>query len=115
MRVTIIAGARPNFMKIVPVIHGIERENNAKAVVTVLDGITEETTVMGIHCMTLRENTERPETIIIATNELLGTDPKAIPPAFKTLLSGEWGKGSIPALWGRKNRRTNCNHLLALS
>src|SRR5690606_15000955 len=49
----------------------------AKAVVTDSGGITEETTVMGVPCMTLRDNTERPETINLGTNELLGTDPKA--------------------------------------
>jgi UDP-N-acetylglucosamine 2-epimerase (non-hydrolysing) len=65
---------------------------NAKAVVTDSGGITEETTVMGIPCMTLRDNTERPETIDIGTNELLGTDPKAIKPAMKKLFSGEWKK-----------------------
>jgi UDP-N-acetylglucosamine 2-epimerase (non-hydrolysing) len=49
--------------------------------------------------MTLRENTERPETISQGTNELLGTDPKNIPPALKRLFSDNWKKGSIPHLW----------------
>jgi UDP-N-acetylglucosamine 2-epimerase (non-hydrolysing) len=71
----------------------------AMAVVTDSGGITEETTVMGIPCMTLRDNTERPETITIGTNELLGTDPKAIRPAMEKLLSGNWKVGSIPPLW----------------
>lgn len=71
----------------------------AKAVVTDSGGITEETTVMGIPCMTLRDNTERPETIAEGTNELLGTDPKAIPPAMEKLFSGNWKKGRIPHLW----------------
>ncbi len=72
---------------------------HAKAVVTDSGGITEETTVMGIPCMTLRDNTERPETIKIGTNELLGTNPKAIKPAMEKLFSGEWKKGAIPELW----------------
>ncbi|MEO6837531.1 MAG: UDP-N-acetylglucosamine 2-epimerase (non-hydrolyzing) [Ginsengibacter sp.] len=72
---------------------------HAKAVVTDSGGITEETTVMGIPCMTLRNNTERPETITIGTNELLGTDPKAIQPAMEKLFSGGWKRGSIPKLW----------------
>ena len=54
---------------------------------------------MGIPCMTLRDNTERPETITIGTNELLGTDPKNIQPAMEKLFSGKWKKGSIPDLW----------------
>src|SRR5690606_37489919 len=57
----------------------------AKAVVTDSGGITEETTVMGVPCMTLRDNTERPETITEGTNELIGTDPKAIKPAMEKL------------------------------
>lgn len=74
----------------------------AKAVVTDSGGITEETTVMGVPCMTLRDNTERPETVTIGTNELLGTDPKAIAPAMKMLFSGEWKQGTIPHLWDGK-------------
>ncbi|RZL15939.1 MAG: UDP-N-acetylglucosamine 2-epimerase (non-hydrolyzing), partial [Pedobacter sp.] len=57
----------------------------AKLVVTDSGGITEETTVLGVPCITLRNNTERPETISIGTNELIGTDPKAIKPAFAKL------------------------------
>lgn len=74
----------------------------AKAVVTDSGGITEETTVMGVPCMTLRDNTERPETVTIGTNELLGTDPKAIAPAMKMLFSGKWKQGTIPHLWDGK-------------
>lgn len=72
---------------------------NAFGVITDSGGITEETTVMGIPCMTLRDNTERPETISIGTNELLGTNPKAIQPALEKLFSGNWKKGSIPEKW----------------
>jgi UDP-N-acetylglucosamine 2-epimerase (non-hydrolysing) len=78
---------------------------SAKAVVTDSGGITEETTVMGIPCMTLRDNTERPETITEGTNELLGTDPKAIQPAMEKLFSGNWKKGGIPHLWDGKTSK----------
>lgn len=71
----------------------------AKAVVTDSGGITEETTVMGVPCITLRDNTERPETCTVGTNELIGTDPAAVKPAMETLFAGEWKKGAIPALW----------------
>jgi UDP-N-acetylglucosamine 2-epimerase (non-hydrolysing) len=74
----------------------------SKAVITDSGGITEETTVMGIPCITLRDNTERPETITIGTNELIGTDPKAIKPAMEKLFSGNWKKGGIPELWDGK-------------
>ena len=72
------------------------------AVVTDSGGITEETTVMGVPCLTLRDNTERPETIIVGTNELIGTNPKNIAPALKILFDGEWKKGGIPELWDGK-------------
>lgn len=75
---------------------------NSKAVITDSGGITEETTVMGIPCITLRDNTERPETITIGTNELIGTDPNAIKPVLEKLFSGNWKKGSIPQLWDGK-------------
>ncbi|WP_420384927.1 non-hydrolyzing UDP-N-acetylglucosamine 2-epimerase [Roseivirga sp.] len=74
----------------------------ALAVVTDSGGITEETTVMGVPCMTLRDNTERPETCEIGTNELIGTDVNAIPSAMQKLLSGNWKKGGIPELWDGK-------------
>lgn len=75
---------------------------HAKAVITDSGGITEETTVMGIPCMTLRTSTERPETCTIGTNELLGTDPEAIRPAMEKLFSGNWKKGAIPEKWDGK-------------
>ena len=74
----------------------------SKAVITDSGGITEETTVLGVPCITLRNNTERPETVTIGTNELIGTDPKAIEPALKKLFEGNWKKGSIPFLWDGK-------------
>ncbi len=75
---------------------------NAKAVITDSGGITEETTVMGIPCLTLRDNTERPETVEIGTNELIGTNPAAIKPALDKLFAGNWKKGNIPELWDGK-------------
>lgn len=71
----------------------------AKAVITDSGGITEETTVMNVPCMTLRDNTERPETCSIGTNELVGTNPAAIAPAFEKLFSGNWKNGKIPERW----------------
>jgi len=71
----------------------------AKAVVTDSGGITEETTVMGVPCITLRDNTERPETCTIGTNELIGTNPDAVAPALNKLFAGQWKKGAIPPLW----------------
>lgn len=72
---------------------------HAKVVVTDSGGITEETTVMGVPCITLRDNTERPETCTIGTNRLIGTNPNAIKPALDALFAGEWQQGAIPPLW----------------
>ena len=72
---------------------------HSRAVVTDSGGITEETTVMGVPCITLRDNTERPETCTVGTNELIGTDPAAVKPALDKLYAGEWKKGAIPELW----------------
>jgi UDP-N-acetylglucosamine 2-epimerase (non-hydrolysing) len=75
---------------------------HAKGVITDSGGITEESTVMGVPCMTLRNNTERPETVTVGTNELLGTDPAALKPALDKLFAGKWKAGGIPELWDGK-------------
>lgn len=87
---------------------------NSLAVITDSGGITEETTVMGVPCITLRNNTERPETILVGTNELIGTDPKALKPALEKLFSGQWKKGSIPELWDGKTSNRIVEILLCL-
>lgn len=87
---------------------------NAKAVITDSGGITEETTVMGVPCLTLRDNTERPETITLGTNELIGTDPNNIKPALDILFSGTWKKGGIPPLWDGKTAERIVDEILKL-
>jgi UDP-N-acetylglucosamine 2-epimerase (non-hydrolysing) len=86
----------------------------AKAVITDSGGITEETTVMGIPCLTLRDSTERPETCTVGTNELLGTNPNAIKPAMDKLFAGQWKKGDIPELWDGKTAERITMHLTRL-
>jgi UDP-N-acetylglucosamine 2-epimerase (non-hydrolysing) len=79
---------------------------HALGVITDSGGITEETTVLGVPCLTLRDTTERPETVTIGTNELIGTDPCALGPALDRLFAGRWKKGAIPPLWdGRSGER----------
>ncbi len=78
----------------------------SKIVITDSGGITEETTVLGVPCMTLRNNTERPETITLGTNELLGTNPTAITPAMGRLFQDKWKKGTSPEKWdGNSGKR----------
>ena len=72
---------------------------HAKGVITDSGGITEETTVLGVPCLTLRDNTERPETVTIGTNELLGTNPIYLSAALARVKAGKWKKGAIPDKW----------------
>jgi UDP-N-acetylglucosamine 2-epimerase (non-hydrolysing) len=88
---------------------------HSMAVITDSGGITEETTVMGIPCITLRNNTERPETCTIGTNELIGTDPKNIKPALDKLFAGNWKKGGIPEKWDGKAAERIVDCLIAIS
>jgi len=79
---------------------------NAKAVITDSGGVTEEATVLGVPCVTLRDTTERPETVTIGTNELIGTDPARLKPALDRVFAGSWKEGGIPELWdGRTGPR----------
>ena len=85
---------------------------NSFAMLTDSGGITEETTVMNVPCITLRDSTERPETCEIGTNVLVGSDTKKIAKAFKTLLSGNWKQGQIPELWDGKAAQRITNYLV---
>ena len=75
---------------------------NSSGVITDSGGITEETTVLQIPCITLRDSTERPETVTQGTNELVGTNPDDLPAYMNKLLEGNWKQGNIPPLWDGK-------------
>ncbi len=74
----------------------------AKAVITDSGGITEEASIMNVPCLTLRDNTERPETISLGSNILVGTNPDNIAPAMKTLFAGNWKQAQEIPLWDGK-------------
>jgi UDP-N-acetylglucosamine 2-epimerase (non-hydrolysing) len=76
---------------------------NAKGVITDSGGVTEEASVMNVPCITLRDNTERPETITHGTNELVGTDPSLLEPYLKKLLSGNWKTYKGIPMWDGKS------------
>ena len=78
----------------------------AKVVVTDSGGIQEETTYLGVQCITVRENTERPVTVDIGTNHLVGTDSSAALNIFNIIINGEIKKGIIPPKWdGNSGKR----------
>lgn len=74
-------------------------QSNAMAVITDSGGIQEETTWLGKPCLTLRDTTERPVTVDVGTNVLLGSDPEALLPAVSKILDGRAKTGSVPELW----------------
>jgi UDP-N-acetylglucosamine 2-epimerase (non-hydrolysing) len=87
---------------------------HAKAVITDSGGITEEASVMGVPCMTLRDNTERPETITLGTNELVGTNPKHLKPFMDILFKGDWKEGQTIPMWDGKTAKRIVEVLLEL-
>lgn len=73
--------------------------NEAKVVLTDSGGLQEETTALGVPCITLRENTERPITVTHGTNTIVGTDDKKILKTFRDVLTSGGKAGRIPELW----------------
>ncbi|RMG35238.1 MAG: UDP-N-acetylglucosamine 2-epimerase (non-hydrolyzing), partial [Methanobacteriota archaeon] len=78
---------------------------HARLVLTDSGGIQEETTILGVPCLTLRENTERPITITEGTNQLVGTEPEKIVSAARSVLNGFDKAGRIPELWDGQTAR----------
>jgi UDP-N-acetylglucosamine 2-epimerase (non-hydrolysing) len=85
--------------------------SNATLVLTDSGGIQEETTALGIPCLTLRENTERPITIDQGTNTLVGRDAAAIERAFAEILAGVGKRGRVPELWDGRAAERIAAHL----
>jgi len=76
--------------------------SQALLVLTDSGGLQEETTALGVPCLTLRENTERPVTVTEGTNTVVGIDPAKIRAAADDVLEGRGKQGRIPALWDGK-------------
>ena len=74
-------------------------QSKAALVITDSGGIQEETTFLGVPCLTVRENTERPVTVTVGTNILVGRDPKRLRDEAQRILRGDSKKGTIPPLW----------------
>jgi UDP-N-acetylglucosamine 2-epimerase (non-hydrolysing) len=83
----------------------------ATMVLTDSGGIQEETTALGVPCLTIRENTERPITVEQGTNTLVGVDPQALIDAAHAILSGGGKRGRIPELWDGRTAERIAAHL----
>jgi UDP-N-acetylglucosamine 2-epimerase (non-hydrolysing) len=84
----------------------IALEQNARAVLTDSGGVQEETTALGVPCLTLRENTERPSTVDLGTNTLVGLNPGMITDQLEAICAGRYKRGELPPLWdGRAAER----------
>jgi UDP-N-acetylglucosamine 2-epimerase (non-hydrolysing) len=95
-----------HFLGPLPYIEFLSLQRRAVVVITDSGGVQEETTYLGVPCLTLRTNTERPVTVNIGTNVLVGQDRRLLDSELKKILEGRAKKGSIPPLWdGRASER----------
>jgi len=73
--------------------------SHSTAVLTDSGGVQEETTFLGVPCLTLRENTERPSTVTLGTNEIVGLDQDRVRSLLESIVCGSWKTASVPPLW----------------
>ena len=85
-----------------PYLDFVQLMANASCVLTDSGGIQEETTALGIPCLTLRKNTERPITVSRGTNRVIGVEPAAIYEHWRQAVGGQWPAGQLPELWDGK-------------
>ncbi len=94
-----INAQRLHLLEPIPYIEFLSLQTRAAVVITDSGGIQEETTYLGVPCLTLRANTERPITVEIGTNILMGEDPTKLPAEVEKIALGKGKKGTIPPLW----------------
>jgi UDP-N-acetylglucosamine 2-epimerase (non-hydrolysing) len=82
-----------------PYVDFLGLQSRATVVITDSGGIQEETTYLGVPCLTVRENTERPITVSMGTNVLVGRDREKLRAELSRILSGKAKKGTVPPLW----------------
>ena len=83
----------------IPYIEFLALQNRAAVVITDSGGIQEETTYLGVPCLTVRENTERPITVSLGTNTLVGRDIQRLRTELEAVLAGKAKRGTAPPLW----------------
>lgn len=92
-------GESIRFLEPLPYLDFLGLQTKAAIIITDSGGIQEESTYLGVPCVTVRENTERPITISAGTNVLVGRDTTRIRAAVEDALAGRWKKGNVPELW----------------
>jgi UDP-N-acetylglucosamine 2-epimerase (non-hydrolysing) len=101
-RMSGISNGWPSSLRLIepqPYLSFLALQQRATVVITDSGGIQEETTYLGVPCLTVRENTERPITVKIGTNTVVGRDPKRIREEVGLIITGGKKKGQIPPLW----------------
>ncbi len=99
-------GAGVHFLEPLGYLDFLALETRARLVITDSGGVQEETTYLGVPCLTVRENTERPITVSVGTNVLVGRDVERLKVEAQRVLDGKAKKGRIPPLWdGRAGER----------
>ena len=92
----------------------LDLQRRASLVITDSGGVQEETTYLGVPCLTVRENTERPITVTLGTNELVGRDPETLRRRAHAILDGDRKQGAIPPLWDGLASQRIAKHLAGL-
>ena len=94
-----LSGAKLHLLNPLPYIEFLSLQRRATVVITDSGGIQEETTYLGVPCLTLRDNTERPITVTAGTNTLIGSDNRKLHSELAKIIEGETKSGTIPPLW----------------
>ena len=96
-----------------PYLDTLSLVSSASVVFTDSGGLQEESSVLGVPCLTLRENTERPVTLTLGTSRLVGNDPARIKAGFEDVLSGQWPTGQEIPMWDGKAGERVAEELVA--
>jgi UDP-N-acetylglucosamine 2-epimerase (non-hydrolysing) len=100
----LVAAGQPNLICLgpQPYLDTLSLVSAASVVLTDSGGLQEETSVLGVPCLTLRTNTERPVTLTLGTSRLVGNDPDRIKAAFADVIDGRWSQGQSIPMWDGK-------------